>query len=83
MSTATLTSKGQITIPKRVRDALGLHTGDRVAFVVRGDGVVELRPETVDLKQLYGSLSYRGRAVSVEAMDASVLRGVAQDARKK
>ena len=37
MVTATLTSKGQLTIPKAVRDSLHLHTGDRVAFVVHGD----------------------------------------------
>jgi antitoxin PrlF len=83
MSTATLTSKGQVTIPKPVRDALGLHTGDRIAFVVRSDGVVEIRPETVDLKRLYGSLAYRGRAIGVEAMDGAVLRSVAEDARKR
>ena len=37
MITATLTSKGQLTIPKAVRDSLRLHAGDRVAFVVHGD----------------------------------------------
>ena len=36
MVTATLTSKGQVTIPKPVRDSLRLRTGDRVAFILRG-----------------------------------------------
>ncbi|MGA3195891.1 MAG: AbrB/MazE/SpoVT family DNA-binding domain-containing protein [Terriglobales bacterium] len=38
MATATLTSKGQITIPSRVREALGLEKGDRVEFVEQGKG---------------------------------------------
>ena len=39
MSTATVTSKGQITIPKPVRDALGLSAGDQVVFLVEAEGV--------------------------------------------
>lgn len=76
MSTATVTSKGQVTIPKPVRDALRLHAGDRVSFVVRSDGVVEVRPETVDLKELEGLLRRRGKAVTVEAMDEAIGRAV-------
>ncbi len=40
MPSAKLTSKGQITIPKEVRKALGLHTGDRLAFRVHDNGTV-------------------------------------------
>ena len=43
MPTATVTSKGQVTIPKDVRDRLGLRQGDRVEFEVREDGTVLLR----------------------------------------
>ncbi|OGQ83795.1 MAG: hypothetical protein A2289_24270 [Deltaproteobacteria bacterium RIFOXYA12_FULL_58_15] len=68
MSASTLTTKGQVTIPKSVREVLGVRAGDRVAFFVREDGIVELRPETVDLKDLFGILEYRGKAVSVEKM---------------
>ena len=39
MATATVTSKGQITLPKSVRDELGIETGDQVVFVVEGKGV--------------------------------------------
>lgn len=45
MPSAKLTSKGQITIPKEVREALGLHTGDRLAFRVHDDGRVEVEAE--------------------------------------
>ena len=47
---ARLTSKGQITLPKAVRDALGLHEGDQVVFRVEGDRAVLARtPELLDL----------------------------------
>jgi AbrB family looped-hinge helix DNA binding protein len=52
MSTATLTSKGQITLPKQVRDALDLEVGDRIYFVM--DAVADL--------QLYLSISVRLRS---------------------
>lgn len=72
MPTATLTSKGQITVPKSVRHALGLHTGTKVDFVPVADGfkVVPLRDETSTLK---GRFAGRVRKpVSVEAMDDAI-----------
>ncbi|MBW8873998.1 MAG: AbrB/MazE/SpoVT family DNA-binding domain-containing protein [Acidobacteria bacterium] len=72
MPTATVTSKGQITIPKEVRDSLGLEAGHRVSFQVREDGVVELRPDTVDLMSLCGILKPRIRGVTIEDMNAGI-----------
>jgi antitoxin PrlF len=73
MPTATVTSKGQITIPKAVREALGLEPGDRVAFrLVDNTAVVE--PETVDLKELFGVLHTDVKGVSVDDMEAAVAR---------
>ena len=68
MASATVTSKGQITIPKEIREALELEAGDRVAFRVDGDGRVVLEPETVDLMQLFGVLKPAARGVTVEEM---------------
>ena len=56
MVTATLTSKGQITIPKVVRDSLRRRTGDRVAFVLRGDAEAILKPVTKSVDDVYGKL---------------------------
>ncbi|BCB83033.1 AbrB/MazE/SpoVT family DNA-binding domain-containing protein [Phytohabitans suffuscus] len=51
---ARLTSKGQITLPKAIRDALGLHEGDRVVFRIEGGHAVLAR--TPDLLELAGSV---------------------------
>jgi antitoxin PrlF len=67
-----VTSKGQITIPKAIRDALALETGDRVAFRLREDGVVEMEPETVDLLSLCGMIKPKVRGVSVEQMNQAI-----------
>ena len=74
MAESTLTSKGQITIPKKVRDALGLETGDRVSFRVREDGVVEMVPETLDVMSLFGLLKPKKKGVSLEDMEDAISR---------
>ena len=45
---AKVTTKGQITIPKAIREALGVKTGDKVLFVDNGDGTVGMRNATLD-----------------------------------
>ena len=70
MPTATLTSKGQITIPKKVRDSLSLRPGERVDFVLKANGEVVLKRATVRIEELAGILRRRGRkSVSVEQMN--------------
>ncbi|MBN2498003.1 MAG: AbrB/MazE/SpoVT family DNA-binding domain-containing protein [Deltaproteobacteria bacterium] len=78
MPVVKLSSKGQITIPKQVRDALRLDTGDRLSFLVRDDGVIELRPEKGDLRDQYGMLSCRGELVEVERMDEDAAEAAAE-----
>lgn len=73
-----LTSKGQITVPKSIRDALRLETGDRVQFRLREDGVVEMLPETGDLISLFGVLKPpKDKSVTIEEMDRAIKRGAA------
>jgi len=76
MPTATLTSKGQITVPKAVRDALHLRPGDRLAFQVKEDGSVEMRPETISIRSLVGIVKTKRKAsVSIEEMNEAIRRG--------
>jgi antitoxin PrlF len=73
--TATLTSKGQLTLPKAIRDRLRLAAGDRVDFVVKDDGTVVLRPATLDVRELKGLLSRKGlKPLAVEEMNAIIRR---------
>ena len=73
MATATLTSKGQITIPKSVRDSLQLHTGDRIEFVVCDSNEALLRPITKSVDEVFGKLHTPGQVpLTVEEMDAAV-----------
>jgi antitoxin PrlF len=72
---ATVTSKGQITLPKEVRARLGVHPGDRVAFRECADGSIVVEAETIDLMQLQGRIRPATKGVTVEAMKAAVRRG--------
>ena len=73
MITATVTTKGQITIPKAVRDALRLRSGDRLAFVVHGDSEATLKPITKSVDEVFGRLHDPAQPVrTVEEMDAAV-----------
>jgi len=78
MPSATVTSKGQITLPKAIRDLLRLGVGDRVDFVVQDDATVVLRPATTDVRELKGLLHRKGiKPLSVEAMNAIIRRRAA------
>ena len=56
MTEATLTSKGQITIPAEIRAALGLNTGERVVFTQLDDGTTVMRAKTRSISELQGLL---------------------------
>jgi AbrB family looped-hinge helix DNA binding protein len=69
MPVATLTSKGQLVIPKAIREYLRLQPGDRLDFLITDDGDVIIRPVVTDVRELKGLLHTPGRPpVSVQAM---------------
>jgi AbrB family looped-hinge helix DNA binding protein len=72
MTTAVLTSKGQVTIPAEVRRRMGLGTGDRIEFVELDDGGFSIRPAVDDVRSLKGLLRKPAKPVSVEDMDAAI-----------
>ena len=66
----TMTTKGQVTVPREIRDRLGLKSGDKMAFTMLSDGTVVMRPKTRRLADLAGSLTRPGQPkVSVEDMN--------------
>lgn len=78
----TLTSKGQTTIPKSIRDHLGLQAGDQLDFVIEADGRVTLRPATHDVMDLAGLLRQKGKkTISLEEMQQGVLKGATRHSR--
>ena len=73
MVTAQMTSKGQLTIPKAIRDSLHLHPGDRVEFILHGDTEATLKPITKSVDEVFGCLYRQGqKRRSVEHMKAAV-----------
>jgi AbrB family looped-hinge helix DNA binding protein len=62
MSLATITSKGQTTIPKEIRDSLGLQTKDQVQFTLVSDETVIMRVKKRSIRELFGLLHDPERA---------------------
>ena len=75
MPDSKITSKGQITVPKAVREALVVYPGDRIRFVIHDDATVTVEAETVDLTSLRGMVKPSGRHVTIEQMDKAIKRG--------
>jgi antitoxin PrlF len=75
MATASVTSKGQITIPIEVRKELGLKTGDRVEFIKRDDGAYALKAKTGSIRTVQGMWKFRGKRVTVAEMNAAIAKG--------
>lgn len=74
MPTATMTSKGQLTIPLEVRRRMGLEAGTRIAFVELEDGAYAIQPEANDVRLLKGLLPPPPKSVSIEDMNAAIRR---------
>lgn len=69
-SETTMTVKGQVTVPREIRDRLGLKSGDKMSFTILSNGTVVMRPRTRRLLDLAGSLKRPTQAaVSVADMD--------------
>ena len=74
MTTATLTTKGQITIPSEVRASLGVEAGDRVEFVEVAPGRYEFIAATRSVTALKGMFAKPPKAVSIAEMNAAIAR---------
>lgn len=70
-----ITSKGQTTLPKAVREALSVQAGDRIRYVIEGSEVRILPVRPID--RLYGALQYDGPTVTLEDMERAIVDGAA------
>lgn len=74
MTTATLTSKGQITIPAEVRHDLKVDAGDRVEFIQIAPGRYEFVAATQSVTELKGMFGKPAKAVSIEDMNQAIAK---------
>jgi AbrB family looped-hinge helix DNA binding protein len=74
MSTATLTAKGQVTIPADVRRRMGLDAGDRIEFVEIEGGEYLIKPAMDDVRTLKGLLRKPAKPISIDDMNATIRR---------
>ena len=77
MITSAITSKGQTTLPKPVREALGVEAGDRVRYVILDNEVrvLPMRP----IGRLFGALKHDGPRVTLEDMERAIAEGACEE----
>lgn len=75
---ATVTRQGQITIPKDVRERLGVRVGGKLRLVLESDGRVVLTPADLSIKRLFGILGKPRRSATIEEMDEAIRQGAVE-----
>lgn len=79
MALATVTTKGQVTIPKHIRETLKLHTGDKIEITIIQNGEAVIRPVSKKVDDIFGKLhSEKRNSVSIEDMNAAIKARAAQ-----
>ncbi len=66
---ATITSKGQITLPKALLSAMQLKTGDKILFFKQENKTYLIKPRTIDVRSLKGCIAYQGEPKTLEDMN--------------
>ena len=74
MIVSTVTSKGQTTLPKSIREALGVVPGDRVHYVILDDNAVRMMPVR-HLSRLFGAFKHEGPPVTLKEMERAIAEG--------
>jgi antitoxin PrlF len=82
MATATLTSKGQLTLPIELRTDMGLRAGSKIEFVLNDDGNWLILPKKGDIHELKGIINYTGPTISVEDMEKAALEAAGAEFRE-
>ncbi len=79
----TLTSKGQLTLPKAIRDEMKLGAGSKLDFSVAADGTLTIRPLTRSIDSLIGMFHRPGmKAASIKEMDEAIGKHLAAEDRR-
>ena len=75
---ATLTAKGQVTLPKAFRQELNLNAGDKIDFVMLDNGVIQIVPLKQPSSKLKGIIPKPKKAVSIEEMNEAIASGASK-----
>ncbi|MDR1015128.1 MAG: AbrB/MazE/SpoVT family DNA-binding domain-containing protein [Coriobacteriales bacterium] len=78
MASATVTSKGQVTIPVDVRRDMGITAGTRLDFIPNGDGSYRVARKAGSVMDMFGMLRHDGPPVPVEEMDEAIAAALAE-----
>ena len=82
-TTAMVSDKGQVTLPKALRDRLGIHAGSRLAFRIAADGSLNVQVLAKGSDALFGLLAKPGEAARSQGdMDAAITEAVRERARR-
>ena len=77
MAQSIITSKGQVTIPKKVREKLHLQRGDKVDFILKDDGSAILQPMAKSVEDVFGMLAKEGgKSFSTDEIDAQLKKAI-------
>jgi len=76
---ATLTAKGQITLPKNIRLHLKLNAGDKIDFVILDNGVIQAVPLKQSPRKLKGIIKKPSKPVSIEEMNEAIAHGASKE----
>jgi len=76
---AIVSSKGQVVIPKTLREKLGIHAGNELLFKARPDGIIEIKPVERSIDMFFGRCKRSTKApMSIKDMDKAIMQAVCE-----
>lgn len=80
----TVSSKGQVVIPKELRDAVGIRAGNELLFKARKDGIIEIIPLKQSIEMFFGRCKKSGeKAISIKDMDKAIMQAVTESSEEE
>lgn len=77
---AIVSSKGQVVIPKILREKFGIHAGNELLFKARSDGVIEMKPVGRSIEMFFGRCKQASKTpMSVKEMDEAIMQAVSEE----
>jgi AbrB family looped-hinge helix DNA binding protein len=79
-SKAIVSSKGQVVIPRKLREKVGIYTGNELLFKARPDGVIEIRRLTRSIDMFFGRCKRKNESsLSIKDIDAAIMQAIIEN----